>query len=177
MSIPSPELPPGPPAGGFWRRRLLDPLRRELGQGVTPRKLAATLAVGTVCSLFPFLGFTSLLNLAVGVALRLNQPLLQGWNQLLGPLQLLLILPYVRAGERLWGAPAGAFSVDTLLEAFAGASWGEFLARFGWAGVHAFTAWLVTAPLVAAVLYLPLVPVFTRTAGRLRRASAAPAGA
>ena len=91
MSAPSPELPPGPPAGGFWRRRLLDPLRRQLVQGVTPRKLAATLAVGTVCSLFPFLGFTSLLNLAVGIALRLNQPLLQGWNQLLGPLQLPLV--------------------------------------------------------------------------------------
>jgi len=169
MSAASPELPPGPPAGGFWRRRLLEPLRRQLVQGVTPRKLAATLAVGTVCSLFPFLGFTSLLNLGVGVALRRNQ--------LLGPLQLLLILPYVRAGERLWGAPAGAFSLDTMLEVFAEASWGEFLARFGWAGVHAFTAWLVTAPLVAALLYLPLVPAFTRTAGRLRRASVAPAGA
>ena len=45
------------------------------------------------------------------------------------------------------------------------------------AGVYAFTAWLVTAPLVAALLYLPLVPAFTRTAGRLRRASAATAGA
>jgi uncharacterized protein (DUF2062 family) len=177
MSAASPELPPGPPAGGFWHRRLLQPLQRQLVQGVTPRKLAATLAVGTVCSLFPFLGFTSLLNLGVGVALRLNQPLLQGWNQLLGPLQLLLILPYVRAGERLWGAPAGAFSVDAMLESFAGASWGEFFARFGWAGVHAFTAWLVTAPLLMAVLYLPLVPVFTRTAGRLRRASVLPVGA
>jgi hypothetical protein len=177
MSAASPELPPGSPAGGFWRRRLLQPLQRQLVQGVTPRKLAATLAVGTVCSLFPFLGFTSLLNLGVGVALRLNQPLLQGWNQLLGPLQLLLILPYVRAGERLWGAPTGAFSLDAMLEAFAGASWGEFFARFGWAGVHAFTAWLVTAPLLLATLYLPLVPVFTRTAGRLRRASVLPVGA
>jgi heme exporter protein D len=64
-----------------------------------------------------------------------------------------------------------------MLEAFAGASWGEFFAHFGWAGVHAFTAWLVTAPLLMAALYLPLVPVFTRTAGRLRRASALPVGA
>ncbi len=177
MSSPSPELPPGSPAGGFWRRRLLEPLRRQLLQGVTPRKLAVTLAVGSVCSLFPFLGFTSLLNLGVGVVLRLNQPLLQGWNQLLGPLQLLLILPYVRAGELIWGAPAGAFTVTTMLEVFARASWSEFLTRFGWAGVHALTAWLVTAPLLAAALYLPLVPVFTRTAGRIRRASAVPAGA
>jgi uncharacterized protein (DUF2062 family) len=177
MSLPSPEVPPGSPAGGFWRRRLIEPLRRQLLQGVTPRKLAATLAVGTVCSLFPFLGFTSLLNFGVGVALRLNQPLLQGWNQLLGPLQLLLILPYVRAGELIWGAPTGAFSVDTMLEVFTGASWGEFLARFGWAGVHALTAWLVTAPLLAASLYLPLVPVFTRTAGRIQRASVVPVGA
>ena len=43
MSAASPELPPGPPAGGFWRRRLLEPLQRQLVQGVTPRKLAATI--------------------------------------------------------------------------------------------------------------------------------------
>jgi len=37
MSAASPELPPGPPAGGFWRRRLLQPLQRQLVQGVTPQ--------------------------------------------------------------------------------------------------------------------------------------------
>ena len=50
----------------FWQRRLIKPLRAQLTQGVTPDRLALTLAVGTTCSLLPFLGFTTLLNLGVG---------------------------------------------------------------------------------------------------------------
>ena len=157
--------------------RLLEPLRRQLVQGVTPRKLAATLAVGTVCSLFPFLGFTALLNLGVGLALRLNQPVLQTLNQLLGPLQLALILVYVRAGEAIWGASGQPFTVGEMLAAFRDSSVTEFLARFGWAGIHAFTAWLITAPLLAAAVYLPSRPLLRRAAARLSPASAATAGA
>ena len=161
----------------FWRRRITGPVRRQLTLGVTPDRLAVTFAVGTVCSLFPFLGFTSLLNLGVGLAFRLNQPVLQTLNQLLGPVQLALILVYVRAGEVVWGASGQPFTIGEMLSAFRDSSVAEFLARFGWAGIHAFTAWLLTAPLLAAAVYLPSRPLLRRAAARLSAASAAPAGA
>lgn len=158
---------PGEVRRGFWSRRLVDPLVAQLTQGVTPDKLAATLAVGTVCSLLPFLGFTSLLNLAVGLRLRMNQPILQTLNQLLGPLQLVLIVGYVRLGEWLWRAGENQFTVAEVLRVFREASLGEFLQRFGWAGVHAFTAWALTAPLLIAVVYYATRPVMLKLA-RLR---------
>jgi uncharacterized protein (DUF2062 family) len=167
MSAPAPPQP----KGSFWQRRLVRPVRAQLVQGITPEKIAATLALGTVCSLFPFLGFTSLLNLAVGLALRLNQPILQTLNQLLGPLQLLLILPYVRGGELLWREQDSHFTLAEMLRVFQDASLASFLRQFGWAGVHAFTAWLLSAPLLAAALYFPLRPLLQRTAARLRPAS------
>ena len=102
----------------FWRRRITGPVRRQLTLGVTPDRLAVTFAVGAVCSLFPFLGFTSLLNLGAGLALRLNQPVLQTLNQLLGPVQLALILVYVRAGESLWGTSGDPFTIGEMLSAF-----------------------------------------------------------
>ncbi len=156
------------PARGFWQRRLLDPLVAQLTQGVTPDRLAATLAVGTACSLFPFLGLTSLLNLAVGIRLRMNQPILQTLNQLLGPVQLLLILAYVRLGEWLWRAEGARFTVGDMLRTFRDETFLVFLERFGWAGIHALTAWIVTTPLLLAVIYYPLRPVMRRFA-RLRR--------
>ena len=64
----------------FWQRRLLAPIRALLTQGITPDRIALTLGVGTACSLLPFLGFTSLLNLGVGLWFRLNQPILQTLN-------------------------------------------------------------------------------------------------
>jgi uncharacterized protein (DUF2062 family) len=148
---------------GFWRRRLVDPLVALLTQGVTPDRLAATLAVGSVCSLFPFLGATSALNLGVGLWLRMNQPVLQGLNQLLGPVQVAMILVYVRIGERIWRAPeADRFSLGEMMRAFGELPFTGFLQRFGQAGVHAFTAWALTAPLLLAAIYLPLRPIFRR---------------
>lgn len=156
--------PVGPGPG--WRRRVVAPLRALLTQGVTPDRIAFTLAIGTACSLFPFLGLTSLLNLGAGLALRLNQPLLQVLNQLLGPLQLLLILPYVRCGEWLWGAGGHRFTVAEMVAVFREAAFGEFLQQFGWAGVHAFSAWVLTAPLLVLAIHAGLRPAVRRLASK-----------
>ncbi len=152
---------------GFWRRRLGDPIIALLTQGITPDKVSYTLALGTGLSLFPFLGFTSLLNLTVGLALRLNQPLLQTLNQLLGPLQLGLIVVYLRIGEWIWGAEPLPFSIQLLIGVFRDASFAEFLQRFGMAGVHAFTAWAVTLPLLVFTLNRSLRPLIRRVACRI----------
>lgn len=149
--------------GGFWQRRFLEPIRAQLTQGVAPDAIARALAMGTVCSIFPLLGFTTLLNLGVGLALRMNQPILQTLNQLLGPVQLVLILVYVRLGEVLWRATDDRFTVAELLQAFQDKSIADFISRFGWAGVHAFTAWLLTAPLVWAAVYFAVRPALRRS--------------
>jgi uncharacterized protein (DUF2062 family) len=146
----------------FWQRRIVQPLRRQLTQGMSPDRLALTVGVGAACSLFPFLGFTSLLNLGIGLALRLNQPVLQTLNQLLGPVQLALILVYVRLGETLWGATATRFTLTEMIQVFREASLLQFLERFGWAGLHAFSAWLLTAPLLVAAVAVAVRPALRR---------------
>lgn len=154
------------PQGSFWQRRVRRPLLALLAQGLTPDKLARALGVGAVCSLFPFLGFTSLLNLGVSLWLKLNQPLLQTLNQLLGPVQLVMIVAYVRAGEWLWQAKDTRFSVGEMLKVFRDSSLAEFFQRFGWAGIHAFTAWLATSPLLFAAVYFGSRPLLQRLASK-----------
>lgn len=149
---------------GFWQRRLRDPLVGLLTHGATPEKLAAAFAWGAVCSLFPFLGCTTLLNAAVGCWRRLNQPLLQAINYALTPLHLAMILVYVRLGERLWIADDERFSVAEMLRSFHELGLPDFLRKFGWAGVHAFTAWALTAPLLFAAVYLVVRPALRRLA-------------
>jgi uncharacterized protein (DUF2062 family) len=156
------EHPPRP----FWQRRVRDPLLALFTQGITPDKVSLMLGVGTVCSLFPFLGFTSLLNLVVGLWLRLNQPLLQTLNQLLGPLQLVMILVYVRLGEWIWRAQDDQFTLNEMVRVFRESSFSDFLQRFGWAGVHAFTAWSLTAPLLIAVVTYAARPGLRRLASK-----------
>ena len=145
-------LTDAPPRRSFWQRRLRDPIVSLLTQGVTPDKIAATLAVSTAISLFPIFGLTTLLNVLVGLKLRMNQPLLQAINYLLTPLHLIMIFVYVRIGERIWGVQEAAFTLGELVSTFHEKPIGEFLQRFGWTGIHAITAWAISVPVIIAGL-------------------------
>jgi uncharacterized protein (DUF2062 family) len=142
----------------FLQRRLLTPLLALLRQGVTPRELALCLALGTTIGLIPVLGVSTVLCALVALALRLNMPAIQLVNYLLTPLQLILIIPLLRFGEYLAGAPP--FPV-TLQSGLALLSQGviDALRILATAIAHATLGWLAVAPLFAFVLYRGLEPV------------------
>lgn len=155
----------------IWRRRLVGPILALLKQGTSPEKLAQTLGAGFVCSMFPLLGTTSVLNLLVGLRFRLNHPLLQTLNQLLAPVHLLMIVLYVRLGEWIWRAHDDPFTIRDFVQTLRDASWSEFFDQFGWAALHAITAWAVTAPFFFVLIYFPFRRIFHAIAERRRKAS------
>ena len=130
-----------------------------LGQGVTPRELALCLALGATIALIPVLGVSTALCALVALLLKLNMPAIQLVNYLLTPLQLVLIIPLLRFGEYLAGAPR--FPV-TLESGLALLSHGviDAIRILSTAIAHATLGWLVIAPLLAFVLYRGLEPVF-----------------
>jgi len=73
-----------------------------LRQGITPRRLALTFALGFAIGCMPMMGVTTALCVLVALALRLNFPAIQAANWLAAPLQLLLLVPFVRLGGRLF---------------------------------------------------------------------------
>lgn len=154
---------------GFWQRRIVQPILAQLTQGITPDRIALTLGVGLACGVFPFLGFTTALCFVVAAALRLNQPIIHIVNQLLWPVQLALIPVYVRLGAALFGAEALPFDPQEVSRVFL-ASQREFWARFGLMGLHAFTAWLLSLPLLIGATWLIVRPILRRVASaRLSR--------
>ena len=58
----------------FSYRRLVRPILRLLRQGVTPEKIALSLALGAVLGVFPVLGSTTALCTLAAITLRLNLP-------------------------------------------------------------------------------------------------------
>ena len=151
---------------GFLRRRVADPLLLLLKQGLTPETLALSLALGASLGLFPVLGATTALCVAAGLALRLSHPALQVANYVVYPLQVPLILVFVRIGERIVGAAPMPFSVERLLVFFREDPL-AFLERFGWTGLHGILGWLTVAPLVGGALYAGLVPLLRHAARRV----------
>ena len=154
---------PVPPAPSFWQRRVVAPIVAQLTQGITPEKIALTLALGLACGVFPFLGFTTLLCFLVALALRLNQPLIHTLNQLLWPAQLALIPVYLKIGARIYGSPALPFDPAEITRVFL-ASQREFWARFGLMGLHALTAWLLSLPVLAGAAYGAFLPLVRKLA-------------
>ena len=146
---------------GWWRRHVLDVTVAQLRQGITPQKIALTIALGVVLGLFPILGSTTALCLLAGLLLKLNQPVIQLVNWVAAPLQIPGIYFFVRAGEWLTRTPPVSFSITALLAAFK-ASPVRFLQQYGTTGLRGVLAWTLISPGIAVLLYLLALPPLRR---------------
>ena len=66
--------------------------------------IAILLAVGLVLGTFPVYGCPTVLCLLAALVFRLNAPALHLVNQVSSPLQLMLLIPFARLGERILGS-------------------------------------------------------------------------
>ena len=169
MTYGFPAPPPRPdPGSSWWQRRVAAPVVQQLKQGITPERVALTLALGGVIGIFPILGATTFLCAIVGVWLRLNQPLIQLVNYLVYAPQLLLLIPFYRAGEKLFGAePVPIVDVPGLIARFGADPW-QFLLDYGKVGLYGIAVWCLVAPVIAGVAYLMLKPVLVSAGRRLQ---------
>jgi len=144
-------------------RRIATAAQRNAGlwlkQGVSPRRLALTLALGLAVGCIPVVGVPTLLCAVLAVGLRLNLPAIQAANYVAMPLQLALIVPFVRLGGWLVSAkPAHflAFRALPHLSAF------NLAARAGGLAGQALLAWLLVAIPSVVVLTLMLTYMLRR---------------
>ena len=79
-----------------------------LRQGISPPRLALTLALGFAIGCIPVVGIPTLVCAGLAMALRLNLPAIQAANYAAMPFQLALIVPFVRLGG--WLISSGARS-------------------------------------------------------------------
>ncbi len=141
--------------------RLVPKVFDLLRQGVTPEKIALCITIGAAIGIFPVVGTTTLLCAVAAVLLRLNLPAIQLVNYLVYPLQLALLLPYVRLGEKVFGAGEARFSPLQVVAQLRSDPWssGSVLRE---ALLHALLAWLITAPFAGLLIYCVLAPLLTR---------------
>ncbi len=159
----------------------------QLTQGITPEKIALTVAVGSAVAMFPVLGTTTLLCFVVGVALKLNQPIIQALNYLLTPIHVTFVVFSLRWGERLFGETHSKIVFKAMwlgLRKLRGELFSEpvhffqdlwaFIQQFSVYVLHACMIWLVLAPFWAVALYYLMLPI-VREANRVRAVAAAKA--
>lgn len=86
----------------FIRCRILRPLLRQLRGGVTPRRLAWSLALGIVIGINPSVGITTVLVVLLAWVFGLNQVASQIGAHTMTPLHLLLFIPFIQLGVHLF---------------------------------------------------------------------------
>jgi uncharacterized protein (DUF2062 family) len=155
------------------RSRVTRALRSMVQQGHTPEKIALSIALGIAFGLFPIFGTTTILCLVAGMALRLNHPAIQITNQLMYPLQIPLIVVFIRVGEAMLGVAPIPFSAEVMLAELR-ARPATLFERFGTAGLHGVVGWATVAPLVVALTYAVLLPVLRVISRRPAAAETAP---
>lgn len=130
-----------------------------LKQGITPHKVALAIVLGVLLGIAPVLGTTIVSCTIAAFALGLNLPLIQLANNLVYPLQLLLLIPFVQAGQRLFGEPPLPLSVSEIVARFERDFWGSVVAFWSYTW-HGAVAWLLFSAVAGPIMYfLLLVPL------------------
>ncbi len=155
----------------FLQRRLVKPILDLLRQGGTPEKIALSITLGFVLGVFPVLGSTTALCALAALVLRLNLPAIQIINYFVYPLQIALLIPFSRLGERLFRTPHLPLSVPQIY-AMIHANMAEAIHTLWTTTWHAIVVWCLLAPLAAVLVYTALVPALRRALHRQTRPAA-----
>jgi uncharacterized protein (DUF2062 family) len=164
-SVPNPN--PTPIHHNWIYRRVALPILALLRMGATPEKLAWSIAAGLLIGINPILGSTTILCLALAFVFRLNVAASQLGNHIVYPLELILVIPFIRIASRVFHTAPMPLSATELLQA--ARQHPIDLSRQLWLWEwHAFLLWIILAALTVPLIALALTPILRRLLNRVR---------
>ena len=153
----------------FRDNRLARLVMELLAQGITPEKVALTVALGLLLGVIPAIGTSTLLCALAAFGLRLNLVLIQVVNQLAYPLQILLLIPFVQAGQWLFRQAPLPFSLAQITAMVRAGFWHAVISLWEYT-LHGLVAWLLLGCVGAALIYFLSLPFFRRLVPRQQAA-------
>lgn len=143
--------------GRWFRQNVSEPLVSVMQRGAEPKTLALSAALGFTLGIFPIYGVTALMCACAIWILgpRCNAPTMLISNLIATPVELSLVVPFLRLGEAVVGGRHLLLSKDALWRAVTGrASWDVVLGLW-----HAFLGWAIASPFIVGFLFVMLLPL------------------
>ncbi len=141
--------------------KFITPVKNLLLQGTSPRLIAIAIAGAAVLGIVPVIGSTTLLCTIFALSLRLNIPLVQLVNFSVYPLQVIMIIPFMKMGEYIFGIESLNYSLDDIYRLVTGdilnaisVLWNVTLQGIG--------AWAISAPILFSLIYFPLYAILRK---------------
>lgn len=135
--------------------------------GATPRKLAWSIAAGLVIGINPVVGTTTIVCLAAAISFRLNVVASQLANHAMFPLELVLVVPFIRLGSVVFHTAAMPLSPHLLLLAARRAPLALTRQLWLWEW-HAFVLWAAISVVATPLIALALTPILKRLLSRIQ---------
>ena len=123
-----------------------------LKQGLTPKQLSQSIIVSGLISIIPILGVSTFMITAVSLKRKLNLPVMISLSYLMWPVQILLIIPFIRVGEFIFSVPRHHHSVEEIISSFQN-SFFQTLSQLYFELLCGLGGWLLTAVPVAIGIY------------------------
>jgi uncharacterized protein (DUF2062 family) len=142
-------------------RKLIQPFIELLKQGVTPEKIALTVALGVSIGVTPVIGSTTMLCTLAAISLRLNLPAILLVNGVVYPLQLTLLVPFLRAGAWMFRVEGPKLTIGQIFNLIRANVWHATVTLWI-ATMHALVVWLIAGCVVSSTVYLVLVILLRR---------------
>ena len=136
-----------------------------LKQGITPEKLALSVALGFIIGIIPFMGVSTAMCALMAIMFDLNVVSIQIINYVAYPLQILLYIPFIKAGEILLGSSASELTISVIRDLFNEG----FLSAVNvlwYANLQGILVWLIITAPVTIMLYYLLLVIFRRFADK-----------
>jgi uncharacterized protein (DUF2062 family) len=145
----------------LWGRKLRRPIKALLKQDLSHEKIALSISLGVTLGVFPVLGATTVLSAVAAFMLRLNLPAIQLVNFAVYPLQLLFLVPFLRAGSWLFGDQRFSGLGKEIIDLIQNDVWGGLGVLWNLT-IYAVVVWLIISPLMIIILYKILKPALKR---------------
>ena len=151
----------------LWRRRVREPVMRELSLGISPERVALASILGLVSSTWPQIGTNPIMALVLSWGFRCNKAITSGVSLVFTPLQYALMIPFLRLGETLLGLDHFETTVAEIIYIVATDPIGSFKI-LGMPLVHAIVGWSSAWLVVGPAGFVPTRLVMRTLSGRIR---------
>ena len=153
---------------GWAKRKFLEPLKNIIKQGISIERLSVSLALGVTVGLIPLYGITTLLVGFIAFSLRLNFMAMQIAHYIVHPIQIALLVPFLKLGDSVVKTSSASFTVHQYIEFFKADFWGA-LHKFWLVNLSAIGIWFIVSIPLSLGLYFLIFRIIRRYLPRLGR--------
>jgi uncharacterized protein (DUF2062 family) len=138
-----------------------------LRMGATPRRLAWSIAAGLLIGINPLLGSTTILSLAAAFLFRLNIVASQTANHIAWPLEIVLVIPFIRLGSFVFRTAPMPLSPHLFLQTARASPLALMRELWLWEW-HALVLWAAISAVLGPLIAVGLTPLLQRLLNRIQ---------